>query len=39
LLPKRRRALPFGAVEAVRLEERTVVLRLDRNPLERSPTT
>jgi len=38
LLPKRRRALPFSAVEAVRPRERTVVLRLDRSALERSPS-
>jgi hypothetical protein len=34
---KRRRALPFSAVEAVRARERTVVLRLDSGALERSP--
>jgi hypothetical protein len=34
--PRRRRALPFSAVEAVRARERTVVLRLDRSALERS---
>ena len=36
LLPKRRRALPFSAVEAVRPRESTVVLRLDRSALEGS---
>jgi hypothetical protein len=35
-LPKRRRALPFSAVEAVRPSERTVVLRPERSALERS---
>jgi hypothetical protein len=34
--PKRRRALPFSAVEAVRPRERTVVVRLDRRALERT---
>ncbi len=38
LLPKRRRVLPFGAVEAVRPRDRTVVLRLDRGALERPPS-
>ncbi|MEK6274358.1 MAG: PRC-barrel domain-containing protein [Actinomycetota bacterium] len=38
LLPKRRRALPFGAVEAVRPKQRTVELRLDRSALEGSPS-
>jgi hypothetical protein len=38
LFPKRRRALPFSAVEAVRARERTVVLRLDSSALERSPS-
>ncbi len=38
LLPKRRRALPFSAVEAVRPRERTVFLRLDRSALARSPS-
>ncbi len=38
LLPRRRRAFPFGVVKAVRPGERTVVLRLDRNALERSPS-
>lgn len=38
LLPKRRRAVPFSSVEAVRPRERTVVLRLDRSVLERSPS-
>jgi hypothetical protein len=33
----KRRALPFGAVEAVRPRERTVVLRLDNASLDRSP--
>ena len=37
LLPKRRRVLPFGVVEAVRAREQTVVLRLERSALERSP--
>jgi hypothetical protein len=36
-LPKRRRALPFSAVEAVRPRERTVVLRPERSALERTP--
>jgi len=36
LLPKRRRALPFSAVETVRARERTVILRLDHDALERS---
>jgi hypothetical protein len=38
LLPRRRRALPFSVVKAVRPGERTVVLHLDRNALERSPS-
>jgi hypothetical protein len=38
LLPKRRRALPFGAVETVRPTERTVVLQLARSALERAPS-
>jgi len=37
LLPKRRRAVPFSDVETVRPRERTVVLRLARVTLERSP--
>jgi hypothetical protein len=37
LFSKRRRALPFSAVEAVKVRERTVVLRLDSGALERSP--
>jgi hypothetical protein len=37
LLLKRRRAFPFSDVETVRPRERTVVLRLDRVTLERSP--
>jgi len=36
LRPKRRRAVPFSAVEAVRPRESTVVLRLDRSALEGS---
>ncbi len=35
LLPRRRRVLPFGTVEAVRQRERTVVVHLDRNVLDR----
>jgi hypothetical protein len=38
LFPKRRRALPFSAVEAVKVRERTVVLRLDSSALEHSPS-
>ena len=38
LFQKRRRALPFSAVEAVRARERTVVLRLDFSAFERSPS-
>jgi len=38
LLPRRRHALSFGAVEAVRPRDRTVVVRLDRGVLERSPS-
>ncbi len=38
LLLKRRRAFPFSDVETVRPRERTVVLRLDRVTLERSPS-
>src|SRR6266498_1733519 len=38
LLLKRRRAFPFSVVETVRPRERTVVLRLDRVTLERSPS-
>jgi len=34
--PWRRRALPFSAVETVRARERTVILRLDHDALERS---
>jgi len=37
VLPRRRRALPFSAVETVRARERTVVLRLDHDALERRP--
>lgn len=37
LPPKRCRALPFGAVAEVSPGQRTVVLRLDRNALARSP--
>jgi len=33
---RRRRALPFSAVEAVRPRESTVILRVDRSALERS---
>jgi hypothetical protein len=33
---KRRRALPFSAVEAVRPRERTVILLLERSALERT---
>jgi hypothetical protein len=36
-LPKRRRALPFSAVEAVSTRERAVVLHLERSALERPP--
>ena len=35
---RRRRALPFSAVEAVNARERTVVLRLDSSALERAPS-
>jgi hypothetical protein len=38
VLPRRRRAVPFWAVEAVRPRERTVVLRLDRGAFERAPS-
>ena len=38
LLPRRSRAVPFGAVEAVKPGERTVVLRLDRGALDRAPS-
>src|SRR2546426_3762086 len=38
LLLKRHRAFPFSRVETVRPRERTVVLRLDRVTLERSPS-
>jgi hypothetical protein len=38
LLLKRARAFPFSRVEAVRPRERTVVLRLERVTLERSPS-
>lgn len=38
LLPRRRRAVPFGAVEAVKPGERTVVLGLDRGALDRAPS-
>ena len=38
LLVTRRRAFPFSDVETVRPRERTVVLRLDRVTLERSPS-
>jgi hypothetical protein len=38
-LPRRHRALPFSAVEAVKPSERTVVLRLDHSALVRSPST
>jgi hypothetical protein len=38
LLPRRRRAVPFSAVEAVRSRERTVVLRLDAGAFERAPS-
>jgi hypothetical protein len=38
LPPRRRRVLPFSAVEAVKPRERTVVLRLDDSTLERSPS-
>ena len=34
---KRQRAFPFNRVEMVRPRERTVVLRLDRVTLDRSP--
>jgi hypothetical protein len=37
LLGTRRRALPFEAVEEVRPSERTVVLRITRTAIERSP--
>ncbi len=38
LLLKRRRVFPFSGVETVRPRERTVVLRLDRAMIERSPS-
>jgi len=38
LLPRRHRAVPFSAVEAVRRRERTVVLRLDRGAFEHAPS-
>jgi hypothetical protein len=38
LLPRRRRAVPFSAVEAVRPRERMVVLRLDRGAFEQAPS-
>jgi hypothetical protein len=38
VLLKRDRAFPFSRVEAVKPRERTVVLRLDRVTLERSPS-
>jgi len=38
LLLKRHRAFPFSRVETVKPRERTVVLRLDRVTLERSPS-
>jgi len=37
LLPGRRCAVPFSAVEAVRPRERTVVLRLDPGAVEQPP--
>jgi hypothetical protein len=37
LFPRRRRAVPFAAVEAVRPRETIVVLRLDRRAIERLP--
>jgi hypothetical protein len=37
LLPRRRGALPFSAVAEVSPRQRTVVLRLNRNALARSP--
>jgi len=36
VFPRRRRALPFDAVETVSARERTVVLRLDRSAFEHS---
>jgi hypothetical protein len=38
LFVRRRRALPFGAVEIVRAKQRTVVLRLDHSAFEHSPS-
>jgi len=38
LLRKRRRAVPFDAVEVVRPKEKTVVLHLDRSKLEHPPS-
>jgi hypothetical protein len=38
LLLRRRRAVPFSAVEAVMPSERTVVLRLERGGLDRAPS-
>lgn len=37
VLARRRRALPFSVVEMVRARERTVVLRLNHDELERRP--
>jgi hypothetical protein len=36
VFPRRRRALPFSAVETIRARDRTIVLRLDQSALERS---
>lgn len=36
IFPRRRRAIPFSAVETVSPQKRTVVLRLDQSALERS---
>jgi hypothetical protein len=36
LLLRRRRAIPFSAIETVRARERTVVLRVDRGALEQA---
>lgn len=38
VLGRRRRALPFDAVEEVRPQEKTVVLRSTRGAIERSPS-
>jgi len=39
VLPKRRLTVPFAAIDAVRRDERTVVLNIDRGALERTRST